>query len=156
MRQSIWARNYLRAQAALSDFHRSTALHPGKDLAVSFPFFYLYNGTGPTSLRLGPPFFFKNERFCSHLYPRGRRALPATLLSDLHRRSVPTFLPDVTSGLSLGLLLSQYYNTKTEKSSVLTFVVYATKVRTAQKSRREAGFCFIFSLKHPIRRSRSS
>lgn len=54
-------------------------LAPRKDLAVSFPPFYLYRGTGPATLRSGPPSPFELGRFCSHLYAYARRLLAATL-----------------------------------------------------------------------------
>jgi hypothetical protein len=58
-----------------------TALHAGKDLFVAPPPFgrvlppFLQETAGAVGFRLG--------RHCSHLYPRGRRALPATCLPIL-------------------------------------------------------------------------
>jgi len=89
---------YQRDQAALSIHLRpsltlgaparqSTALHPGKDFAVSpQPFDWIIpEGT----------LAFRHWRHCSHLYSYLRRALPATLLRPRLRSaaSVRTFLP---------------------------------------------------------------
>jgi len=60
---------------------QSTALHPSKYFAVS-PLDKL--GVNPDSSR---------TRLCSQLYPRGRRELPATVLSRHRQDGVRTFLP---------------------------------------------------------------
>ena len=54
------------------------ALHQRKGFAVAPPLFCPYGGVGPSTLGLGPSSAFAAERLCSHLYPCGRRALPAT------------------------------------------------------------------------------
>ena len=67
-----------------------TALHPGKDLAVS-PHILLY-GLTRRNKSAGAP-FFRLGRLCSHLSDCSGRALPATLLPALQLGSVRTFLP---------------------------------------------------------------
>ncbi|HOB90024.1 MAG TPA: hypothetical protein PKG74_01690, partial [Candidatus Colwellbacteria bacterium] len=52
---------------------RGLALH--KDLAVSLPSFYPYNGIRPSSLGLGLPSPFGLGRHCSHLLPYGSQLL---------------------------------------------------------------------------------
>lgn len=69
----------------------STALHSGKDFAVALPI------SLSGFIRPKPDAaFFRLRRHCSHLYPCGRRALPATLLpaeagecSDFPHQSCP-------------------------------------------------------------------
>lgn len=73
---------------------RGTALHAGKDLLVAPP---SYDGIIPRRESSA----FRHRRHCRHLYPCGRRALPAThlLAKRLHPFGCPdaghvrTFLP---------------------------------------------------------------
>ena len=70
-RPSIWAGSRLLARAAL--LFRGTALHRGKNFAVSFQ-----DHSWLTLIK--SPSSFEYGRFCSHLAPHGVQALPATLL----------------------------------------------------------------------------
>src|SRR3989344_5527714 len=65
-----------------------TALHPGKDFAVSLR--VLPRGLAP----LGAPSSFEERRLCSHLSRLGRgRALPATLLPARNTGECSDFPP---------------------------------------------------------------
>lgn len=68
-----------------------TALHSGKDLAVSFSLFYPYSETKPTDLGLGLFGPLESNRFCSHLCIATDELALATLLL-LFKVNVRTFL----------------------------------------------------------------
>ncbi len=78
------------------DISSGTALHPGKDLAVSPLLSYPYSRVEPSTLGSGSSDFCKSDRHCSHLYSYLRRALPATLLSDSKSEGCPDFPPCVS------------------------------------------------------------
>src|SRR3989338_1478599 len=86
-------------------FPTNTVLHAGRIFAVAphmFP--YRLTLTGALASRLG--------RLCSHPYPRGRRALPATIL---HCICIPWACPDFPLVLANQRLLcaDAHYNTLT-------------------------------------------
>lgn len=60
------------------DCSRDTALHVGKDFAVS-------PRCRQRDIPRGDPYPFGVGRFCSHLYARARRVLPATILRSCER-----------------------------------------------------------------------
>ena len=59
-------------------FESDTALHSGKDLAVSLS---MFPSRFTLSIKKSGASFFRQKRHCSHLYSYLRRALPATFLT---------------------------------------------------------------------------
>jgi hypothetical protein len=112
-------RHFLRRHSKNSDTGRGLALN--KDLAVSFPLFCPYRGTGPPSSGLGPPSAFASGRFCSHLSPYGGGLLARIILSNT------TFADQVFRNTDA--------SAKVVLESVRTFLSFGT-VYTAPKSDR--------------------
>jgi len=88
-----------------------TALHPGKDLAVSLSPFDEHIPEGTLA--------FRHRRHCSHLWNYFRRALPATLLPP------PILFPNIPRGLFHSqekIYILYHLETKLVGGSVRTFL----------------------------------